>query len=159
MKVHYQPMRDRVPGVFEVWLVDATPLPWLLGWIRDADGQWIARTRADGDLVPGFPRRRDAATFLAIAGGWCKRSRRTALAASLALALTGTAHADTVAAQQAPSFQQGICTGLRAGDAIHPRHPIVVTYVGSGAPPAFECAPAATGKQLPPVMRFVPWGS
>jgi hypothetical protein len=155
MRVRYEPMRHRVAGVFEVWLLDGTPGPWLLGWIRDAEGTWIARSRTDGEPVGGFPRRRDAAAFLAIVGGWCKRGRRVALAAALALVLSGTARAET---PPLPSFQQGICTGLRVGGTIDPHRPIVVTYVGSGAPRAFECAPAATGRQLPPVTRFVPWG-
>jgi hypothetical protein len=160
MKVRYEPMRHRVPGVFEIWLIDGTPRPWLLGRIRNPDGSWIARSRADGDPVGGFPRRRDAAAFLAIVGGWCKRrSRRVAQAVALALlAITGTARADTVATQDLPSFQQGICTGMRAEGTIDPHRPIVVTYVGSGAPAAFECAPAAPGRQLPPVTRFVRWG-
>ena len=95
---------------FEVWLLDGTPGPWLLGWIRDAEGTWIARSRTDGEPVGGFPRRRDAAAFLAIVGGWCKRGRRVALAAALALVLSGTARAET---PPLPSFQKGICPGLR----------------------------------------------
>ena len=110
MRVRYEPMRHRVAGVFEVWLLDGTPGPWLLGWIRDAEGTWIARSRTDGEPVGGFPRRRDAAAFLAIVGGWCKRGRRVALAAALALVLSGTARAET---PPLPSFQKGICTGLR----------------------------------------------
>jgi hypothetical protein len=83
MKVRYEPMPHRVPGVFRVWLIDATSQPWLLGSIRDADGTWIARSRDNGYPVGGFPRRRDAAAFLAIVGGWCKRrSRSVALGAA-----------------------------------------------------------------------------
>ena len=70
MKIHYEPMPNRVPGVYTVWLIDGTPLPWLVGYNRAGDdGRWVSRRRDDGEPIPRFPRRSDAGAFPAVAGG------------------------------------------------------------------------------------------
>jgi hypothetical protein len=68
--VRYVPVPDRV-RMFAVWLIDGAAQRWLVGWVRDADDSWIARRRDDGEPVHGFPRRRDAAMYLACCG-WCQ---------------------------------------------------------------------------------------
>ena len=37
MKVHYEPMPNRVPGPYTVWLIDDPPLPWLQSLAEYAD--------------------------------------------------------------------------------------------------------------------------
>jgi hypothetical protein len=77
MKIQYEPMPNQVPGVYTVWLIDGTPRLWLVGYNRSCDdGRWVSRRRDDGEPILGFPRRSDAAAFLAVAGRWFKRGRR-----------------------------------------------------------------------------------
>jgi hypothetical protein len=77
MKICYEPVPHRVPGVYAVWLSDGTPLPWLVGYNHASDdGRWVSRRRDDGEPIHGFPRRSAVAAFLAVAGGWFKRSHR-----------------------------------------------------------------------------------
>ena len=69
MKIRYEPMPNRVPGVYAVWLIDGTPLPWLVGYSHATDDRrWVSRRRDDGEPIPGFPRQSDAAAFLAAGG-------------------------------------------------------------------------------------------
>ena len=37
MKVRYEPMPNRVPGPYTVWLIDDPPLPWLQSLAEYAD--------------------------------------------------------------------------------------------------------------------------
>jgi hypothetical protein len=74
MRVRYRPVPDRL-AMWSVWLI--SDVAWLVGFVREADGRWVARRRGDTQdrVVRGFPRRRDAAAFLLIAGGFCQRNR------------------------------------------------------------------------------------
>jgi hypothetical protein len=173
MKVRYNTMPNRAPGAYTVWLIAITPLPWSVGYIRASDdARWVTRRREDGEPSASLPRRSDAAAYLAIVGGWCKcrhRHHHTIIASPKSprpqrspcwhSAVLHGPNQTTRLQVAISAFQQGICTGLRAGRAIDPRHPIGVTYVGSGARAAFECASTVPGRLLPPGIRFVPWGS
>lgn len=68
-RVRYRPMPDRL-SMFSVWLV-GDPL-WLVGFVREVNGRWIARGRGDPLVVNGFPRRRDAAAYLCVAQGFTR---------------------------------------------------------------------------------------
>jgi hypothetical protein len=73
VRVRYRPVPDRIE-TFSVYLVDQ--VDWHLGFISQTEqGSWAARRRGDTQIqvVGGWPRRFDAATWLAIRGGFCKR--------------------------------------------------------------------------------------
>jgi len=91
MKIRYEPVPHCVPGVYTVWLIDGTPLLWLVGYNRASnDGRWVARRSDDSEPVSRVPRRSDAAAFMAVAGGWFKRGhchhRRIVRAGAIGLA-------------------------------------------------------------------------
>ena len=73
VRVRYIPVPDRVQ-TFAVMLVDR--LEWNLGIVmQGANGMWVARRRGDDQTkaVGGWPRRSDAATYLALAGDFAQR--------------------------------------------------------------------------------------
>jgi hypothetical protein len=71
----YRPVPDRLE-MWSVWLMGEAA--WLASFMREADDHWAARRRGDAQekVVRGLSRRRDAAAFLLIAGGFC-RNRKT----------------------------------------------------------------------------------
>ena len=73
VRVRYIPVPDRVQ-TFTVMLVDR--LQWNLGIVMQTEGgSWTARRRGDDQTkaVGGWPRRSDAATYLALAGDFAQR--------------------------------------------------------------------------------------
>lgn len=78
MRVRYEVMRDRI-DTMTVWLVGSQGLSLLLGFVRKADGLWIARPRADADgtncspVIKRFRTRSKAAMWILITLGFAKK--------------------------------------------------------------------------------------
>jgi hypothetical protein len=73
VRVRYRPQADRV-ATFEVLLIDE--VEWKIGYVTQTDtGSWSARRRGDvqSQAVGGWPRRSDAATWLALAGEFARQ--------------------------------------------------------------------------------------
>jgi hypothetical protein len=78
VRVRYHPVPDRI-ATFSVLLVDR--IDWHLGYVTQTKrGSWVARRRGDthAKVVGGWSRRSDAATWLAISGGFARPAQAVA---------------------------------------------------------------------------------
>jgi hypothetical protein len=78
VRVRYQPVPDHI-ATFSVFLVDR--VDWHLGYVNQTKrGSWSARRRGDthAKVVGGWPQRSDAATWLAISGGFARQAQAVA---------------------------------------------------------------------------------